>query len=509
MTDVLTPQPPQETDLTKPLLNTVLRFATQALEGLDGRSPTLPEPVAKTLNALVSMVAQLQDPDSGWPSDLPQTPETIAPYVAEEIDRVLDAWSETSTTPTTSLLDAIAPGGWSCYPSRYIDLETWRSRLLWTVMQGSAIAMQWMEGLEGTVIQSHDAAPMQGQVRLVPYGILTLDWPIAFDLTTQHPPAALLAPQVLIQSQTAETQGLDQTPRSVEDLLETLLDGLRVTTPRLKALLDGQTVDVLQPGQAWQSGQIQLQFGFEFIPHAVSTVHGVATPTSSSSLTTRFTLQEPGQTALRAAVIDHQRRGAIAQRAESWQAIARMPTAQSVGNWVYQACHITERLRHPALTYHQTLLHDTILLSHWQRWLLWHLSRSAYPVMQLLGGISVQLLQPGAPWQAGTLRLWAGLHVMTERQPRLIDLTTGYVQDQPHPSIHSDAIARPALGGRSDIIPVNALQTAVLEQCCHTPLLEQLRSPLPVDLWEAESDRPIPATLQLDLHLEFWDIPLR
>ncbi|HEY9817409.1 MAG TPA: hypothetical protein V6D20_16650 [Candidatus Obscuribacterales bacterium] len=500
---------------------TVLRFPTPVLEGLDGRSPTLPEPVAQTLDALVTMVAQLQSTDSGWPSDLPQTPETIAPYVAEEIDRVLEAWSHASPKRTPSILEAIAPSGLPQQTSHYIDVDTWRSRLLWAVVRGSAIAMQWMEGLEARVVLSPDAAPIQGQVRLVPYGILTLDQTIAFDLTTQQQPSPLLDASVLLQSQTPDTQGLNQTPCSVENLLELLLDGLHVLTPRLKPLLTGQRVDILQPDQTWQQGHIQLKFGFEFIPQPPSpsdtsdtsdTKDGSSQPPSASEqpIPTQCAVQEPERTSLIAAVIAHQRQEAIAHRAEAWQAIAQMPTVQSIGDWAYQACQVTETLRHPALTYHPMLLHQAIPVYQWQRWLLWQISRSAYPVMQLLGGISAQVLQPGRSWQSGTLRLWAGLHLTTETQDLLLDLTTGQAQDQPHTAIHPDAIARPCcLGWNAELLSIESLQKAVLEQCYHTPLLDQLRSPLPVDLWVAESDRPTTATLQLDLQLEFWDIPLR
>ncbi|WP_204153342.1 hypothetical protein [Leptolyngbya sp. CCY15150] len=529
MTDVLLTQAPTTTAATDSLMATVLRFPTPVLEGLDGRSPTLPEPVAQTLDALVTMVAQLQTTDSGWPSDLPQTPETLAPYVAEEIDRVLEAWSHAPPKPTPSILEAIAPSGLPQQTSHYIDVDTWRSRLLWAVVRGSAIAMQWMEGLEATVVLSPDAAPIQGQVRLVPYGILTLEQTIAFDLTTQQQPSPLLDASVLLQSQTPDSQGLEQTPCSVENLLALLLDGLQVTTPRLKPLLDGQRVDILQPEQTWQRGHIQLQFGFEFIPHSPApsdtspldptllaptpsdTADIPSPPTTAGQPTpTQCAVQEPERTALIAAVIAHQRQEAIAHRAEAWQAIAQMPTVQSIGDWAYQACQVTETLRHPALTYHSMLLHQAIPVYQWQRWLLWQISRSAYPVMQLLGGISVQVLQPGTAWQSGTLHLWAGLHLKTETQDLLLDLTTGQAQDQPHSAIHPDAIARPrCLGWNAELLSIESLQKAVLEQCYHTPLLDQLRSPLPVDLWNAESDRPTPATLQLDLQLEFWDIPPR
>ncbi|MGB3518257.1 MAG: hypothetical protein WBA43_17495 [Elainellaceae cyanobacterium] len=341
MTDVLLTQAPTTTAATDSLMATVLRFPTPVLEGLDGRSPTLPEPVAQTLDALVTMVAQLQTTDSGWPSDLPQTPETLAPYVAEEIDRVLEAWSHAPPKPTPSILEAIAPSGLPQQTSHYIDVDTWRSRLLWAVVRGSAIAMQWMEGLEATVVLSPDAAPIQGQVRLVPYGILTLDQTIAFDLTTQQQPSPLLDASVLLQSQTPDTQGLEQTPCSVENLLELLLDGLQVTTPRLKPLLDGQRVDILQPEQTWQRGHIQLQFGFEFIPHSPApsdtspldptlldptpsdTADIPSPPTTVGQPTpTQCAVQEPERTALIAAVIAHQRQEAIAHRAEAWQAIA-------------------------------------------------------------------------------------------------------------------------------------------------------------------------------------------
>lgn len=47
--------------------------------------------VLSELERLITIVAQLRDPDSGCPWDLEQTPETLTPYVVEEAYEVVDA----------------------------------------------------------------------------------------------------------------------------------------------------------------------------------------------------------------------------------------------------------------------------------------------------------------------------------------------------------------------------------------------------------------------------------
>jgi len=58
-------------------------------------------------------------------------------------------------------------------------------------------------------------------------------------------------------------------------------------------------------------------------------------------------------------------------------------------------------------------------------WLLWQVAKTSCPIMQLVGGITTDLLQPGANWQNGLLRLVPVMHLQAEELDLSLDVATG------------------------------------------------------------------------------------
>jgi hypothetical protein len=475
----------------------VLRFSDAVPEGLGGRSPGLAPDTVAAIYALVAMVDHLQTPGSGWPSDRPQTPEAIAPYVAEEIDRVLDLWPQPPPPSAWDRIGAIAPGWPSPHQDYYIDLEAWLSRLLWAVVRGSEQAMQWMEGVAAELAPGDN-----GRLRLVPCGCLILEEPLTFDLTTQQSPPALLPEETPVRS-----PHLSPEDTTIAHLLAQLRDHLETTTPRLQPLLAGLPVAVLHPGQSWEIGTMQLRLGVEFIPDPANQpaftapeAPGECAAHPQITLTSNVPSAETQGAPLN--LRRDQGIDAILQTADAWRAIAQHPS--DLAAWVRQSHEILAMLRHPAWEHQRTLVNQAWPLSHWRRCLLWHLSRSAYPVMQLLGGIAIHLLQPAQDWQAGTLRLWAGLRLRTDTQRYLVDVTTGQNTPAPHSLMSPGAIARPQASGWSPaVIPLGDLQETIIHELYQAvPLLNYLRSPVPVQVQGDDPQCLEPGTLQLEMQLE-------
>jgi hypothetical protein len=95
--------------------------------------------------------------------------------------------------------------------------------------------------------------------------------------------------------------------------------------------------------------------------------------------------------------------------------------------------------------------------------LLWSITSSTYEIMQLVGGLSTQVLQPHATWQQGTLRLLAALHLHTAAVDNTLDLSTGRSVDVDATRLGVGAIVQVNTQGCLQLTSI-AILTAHLQQ---------------------------------------------
>lgn len=511
-TDSLSPTAalPSDRPLLATLLQSIVKLSSSVLDELNGQSPLVEDAAVNAIQALMTIIEQLQAPDSGWPSDLPHTPEAIAPYVAEEIDRVM----EVKLTSTADVVNE-APRS-----DDYIELGNLLPRLLWSVVHSSDEAMAL---LEGVAIYEHNGQLRQaGQLRLIPY--LELGWPmpdpgnsapprlalVTLDLTTQQAPPPLLSPTVQIES---ADPAWSQELTTVAALLNHLLAQWQQMLPNVRSRLE-LPLDVLVPDLGWQPVTMQMRLGLEFFPlvefdsglRASGSEPWQAAPAEPAeedldwmSATLRFS--DPSWLDAYLSVMAHQHlRTVIAHYSHEWQAIAQLEPDQAAPQIVQQACKTNELLHHPSYISAHTL-QSTMTLPQLRHWLIWNLSRRNYALMQLLGGIPARFLLPGENWTSGMLRLLPSLHLQFGDRLWQLDLTTA--APLAHlPSLPATGILHPLSpdGSRSPQT-VQDLHQQILSNICLSPVLDRMRQPVAIHWVSPDGDRP--GHLSLHLHLEF------
>ncbi len=455
-----------------------------SIEGMAAPSGRLHPAAIADVQQLLTILAQLHAPDSGWPEALPKTPEAIAPYVAEEVDRVLDwDWSPPSQSAEGEPRARGRAIALSHTASHHLTLEAWLADLLWQVVCSDWTVMQMLEGMRATRSRLDSGQEQSGMVRLIP--CLELDGCHPIDLTTYRPPTAWLDPDTSLHIDDARLSEIAR----VAEQLHTIRDWLSMV-PALRSL-DGGRIQLLQPGQAWQTVTVALRLGLEFRPYpADERMQG----DRRSNMQVQFT-QAGWRSQMQTMLVKMQQRQAITDYAG--QAIAQ-PTALE---WVRQADELVAHCNQPLWQTHSTVLASAIALDDLNHWLLWNLSRSAKPVMQLLGGVSMRSLQPGHGWQAGTVRLVAALQINTSNRTLAIDLATG--QRLTATAMDTSILLQPGMDWTAPAIPVPELLASVQQDIRdRTPVL-QLQEPTDIELRDARGDRLGQGTLQLQLFLEW------
>ena len=481
-----------------------------------------PEAIAD-IQQLLTILDQLHAPDSGWPDELPKTPEAIAPYVAEEVDRVLDQdWSPVS--------DPVLSRGQSCGQSigkgaiaspvepSHLTLEAWLSHLMWQVVCSDWTMMQWLEGVAAWQLRSEDHAEdesedrskdhsedeLEGQsedqeesglVRLMPCIEFSFDdHQTRLDLTTYRSPAACLPAETVLR--TVRLSKAEET--TVAALLDRITDGLSMV-PVLRSLLAGQSIRLLQPGQQWQTVTVSMGVGLEFRPYPVEAIMG-GDRTGWPNLQVQFTPTD-WRLQVQSMLVQTQQRRAIEAKAFQWRTIAQQDDA--VFELVRQADELVAQFKHPLWQTHCTVVENAIALQDLNHWLIWNLSRCDDRVMQLLGGVAMRSLQPGQGWQSGRLRLVAALQIETPNRTLAIDLATG--QRLTADAIDQRAIVQ-SLGTdwTAPAIPASDLLASVQQNIGdRSPVVQPFQEPVDIELRDARGDRLGTGTLQLRLFLEW------
>ncbi len=425
-------------------------------------TPTLVamEQLVSVVSSLHQTVQQHGTELSDYHSDLAWTIDHLLPYVSEEADDVLDALQETGEWGNVEALGELE----RIRKTELISISNLVPRLLWSVMRSSYPVMRLLEGLEVQHYQT-DRGWKRGMLRLV--SLLDLQLPelsCCFDLATSQPLENLLEPNSLLQTE-EPILPLPRSPLafvvgmashqtiSAGEQLQALRLQVQGADPVLEKLLEGVSVECLHPGQGWQMGQLQLKLGFEFAAQTSPAIAlSVEAPTDLVEAEliedTKLTVPPLGNVKevnpiTHVAVIELPRQSLGTAQVRLKQTIdwatqfqihsyhwlettARLHQISPLRDRdLYQivkiACGTADALQQSfrASTLPMRLMDDLLPK------LLWQISRSSYEVMQLVGGLAVQVLQPDREWQQGILRLLPNLHIKTAIADYQLDLITG------------------------------------------------------------------------------------
>jgi hypothetical protein len=415
--------------------------------------------VLEAMQRLVNMITELRSPKADGSPEVPKTPEALAPYLVEEAYDVLEALQKNYFDPPQldfvdvgrgrgDLEEIPARGRWQNY-FLISDLAPW---LLWCIARSSHEVMQLLEGTPAKAFKLGQGW-RTGIIRLV--AILETKIPelsASLDLATFQVNPSLLPSDTMIQS---DQYSACQQPTWIAGFLPNLIQRVEATTPAISRFFVGAEVDALAPNHSWQSGLIQLQLGFEFIA-TDTTVFPDFTEASEEETAPVPSPSNPTEAILSAMVSDSshpsikfthsgwlERYSTTRLQQRLASNIQQLPTFRAAGEKnrnlssqslipliVRDACNLVDLLQ-LSPTRSDDSLQQEVELTALTHQLLWSFSRGAYEVVQLMGGIRVNLLQPERPWETGTLRLLASLNSKTPEQDWQLDITTGQ-PPQPH-----------------------------------------------------------------------------
>lgn len=439
--------------------------------GSVGSSAIISARVLDATQRLVELLGQLRSPSSGWPVDVPQSPETLLPYVLEEACDLREALQEMLTEASAGNRNAagLDADQWLHHrlqhPGLVSSVAPW---LLWAIARSAYDIMGLLEGITARVFQP-DQGWQTGCLRLVAF--LQINLPEQFngeldrlDLTTHQPVQALLPSTVMVQT---VDNDLCQEPIWVEGLLQGLLQHIQTMTPVLAPIIHGLPVEVLVPHQSWTTGSVQLQIGLEFVASEVppseselqstpqstpqSTSDGTAiAPESAVNPILRFTdpawLQHYTSTVSRQQLSSFMTYIFSAFEAGAMAIAASDPgvteTSDAIAQTIQDACKAADFLQTALTVSSRNFPQRDWSINEVSLRLLWSISRSAYEIMPLLTGIQSDVLEPGAGWQSGLLRLVVCLHMQTPELDWRLDLVTGDLLPENHGSLASNAVVQ-------------------------------------------------------------------
>ncbi|PSR16440.1 hypothetical protein C8255_17840 [filamentous cyanobacterium CCP3] len=484
--------------------------------------------VAAALEQLVEQSMALRSPTGGWPTDLPQTPETLGAYLSEETWELLDALQATQLSSPSSTTPGIVP------------ITVLVPHLLWMLASGGYEIMRLIEGVRASVFEP-DGQGTAHIVRLVPVLILTVeDARYALDLVTQTDPVPCL--------HLTETAGLrllenDLDDRSwrCRDLLEQVAQILSYAQPELSPLLgDRCSVEALRPFQTWQPATLSLHLHLARMEAPSPLRPSGSSETSLNALyrppdekqpsraDAGFTLDDFASTLIEdpgdatAGVLGNW----LTFTNESWiqaflNACAQRIVAQNLPQIAISDCgesDTSELLRQREVfcnlvtysatdlvqgvngLFKHTFVHEPLLVADlWPR-LRWYLAQSSERVMQLMGGVSTQVLPPGLSWQQGNLYLRPLMQLTTAQRSWIIDLSRGRLLPTSPLALPADAAVDIADAPWRNPLTVAEL-TALIDRDLgtYTPAIAALRQGTSIHLHRLDAEAGCqPGQLTLD-----------
>ncbi len=486
--------------------NMVCRMVPLAIERPSlGREPA----IAAAVKQLVAQSLRLRSPLGGWPTDLPQTPDSLAPYLGEETGDLLDqlAASDLSGPSATSAL---------------IPVPHLVPHLLWMLASSGYEVMRLIEGVQARIFSPQTQGAIR-IVRLVPVLTLTLgETSYALDLVTQTDPVPPLYLVEDIEIRLLEND-LDSQPLPCGDLLAQVAQQVGYTQPGLAALLaSGCQVEALRPFQPWQNGILHLRLHLaemelqgrsqpysspsEAIPDALYLPPGGKQSTGTTA--SGFTLDDFASTLVDGP--DDATAGVLGDwltfTDESWiqiflSAYAEQVVAQHLPQMLSGQADDREDLCH-RVTYtatglvqgasglfKHTFVHEPVLVADlWPR-LRWHLAQSSERVMQLMGGVSAQVLPPGLSWQQGSLYLRPLMQLTTSNRSWIVDLGRGRLLPTMPQALPAEAAVDVADAPWG--LPLTVADLTVLvdgDLSVHTPAIAALRQGTPIHLHRLDAE---------------------
>jgi hypothetical protein len=486
--------------------------------------------VVRAMQTLMALVDEVRSPENGWDADTPPTPEAIAPYVGDEACDLLEALEAGGVRPfSTNEADQPKPTPlWT----PYCTLDSLTPMLLWGLARSAVEVMRLLESVPATVAPA-GAVRQRGRLRLAAVLALHAENDTQrYDLVMHQPGRSPLSPDAQVYE--LDGEGLSAA-LTAGQILTAIAQRIELSTPALSPLLVGLPIQLLLPEHDWQPATLRLHLELEFLPGVLPVMlqkpDGCLAGTSEQPdvqpsdaedalpTTLQFT---PGAWLQR--YCTHLSNHALAHQIlnlKGCRTVTEAPFPLSVEEAV------------PRLVADASLLLDlsthSPLLAPVERWqdrmqgdrlrsrLLWSLSRSSPALMQLLGGVKVRLLQPEAPWDAGTLRLLVTLKLQTPEMDWYIDLATGQM---PKPTVFplaADVVVQAGdleLAAQPDAaLPLRSLhQPTPLEQLTEH-VMQQIETAVPevhlllegaaVDLWSDTDPEPHPATLQVLVDFDF------
>lgn len=146
---------------------TLIKFIDLVSFNSISNSPEIPANLVQAMQELIQILAHLRSPNGAWPSNLPQTPENLIPYVIEEVSEVLTAYRG-----ITNCELRITNGEYFTSPAPLLQppvilfLNTLVPQLLWNLSQTSYQFMRLLTGINAEILlPNQDWTP--GKLRLV------------------------------------------------------------------------------------------------------------------------------------------------------------------------------------------------------------------------------------------------------------------------------------------------------------------------------------------------------
>ncbi|MGJ3253038.1 MAG: hypothetical protein ACFE0J_18185 [Elainellaceae cyanobacterium] len=412
------------------------------------------------LHRLLQRVAQVRSPDGGWPENVPQTPENLLPYVEDEAQDLLDvlrAEVDTSQPNDVTVQTALSWTHWHDYFT-IRQLAPW---LLWCVARASSGMMQLMEGIVASIARS-DYPQQTGILRLI--AVLDIRTPMAscaLDLATGRSFSSPLPGDTHVQSDDCT---LCREAIATNFLTQRIEHYLRSTIPEANELMKGIEVDILIPGESWQSGSLCFRLDVEFIADAddmaidrmleaeiLSTLAEIDLVASGEAhsmpaLQPLIRLSDPNWLEQYAAAVLNPHILSQPVRMSSYTRLRHHSPNGSNDAYlialIQDVCEFSAGIE-MSLSYadyefvrHELRLNECVLQ------LMWSFSRSAFEMMQLISGVRATVLQPGSGWRSGTLRLLVTLQVETPELGWSLDVATGRPAKLGVFPLHLQAIAQ-------------------------------------------------------------------
>lgn len=405
--------------------------------------PIVSEPVLKAMQELISAIAEMQSSEGGSPCDVPPTPENFTPAILEKAYKVLDALKTTGRIESTAVSTNSLPLAQTSDAS-LILVDDLIPKLLWYLLRSSYDVMRLIGGVPGRIFPP-DREVSTGIVRLVaglearsPNTCWFFDFATDRASSSKEAIASSCATDSQIQS---DEIPVCQQQLSVEQLVAQLTEQIQAATPQLALFTPPTPVELLEPGSAWQSAQIQLTLDLEFVADPEPDTRDRALPEDASDpylrppslvipirLTRGALSQASSEITIRQELLpvlsEMHTLDLVCAQGESSPSASDRDFSRFIPQIVYAACNILEAQQpsesdDPPCSDGETTID---LLVHR---LLWQMVRSSYDVMQMVAGVTAKVLQPERNWETGMLRLVGIFQLETPVLCWKIDLATG------------------------------------------------------------------------------------